>query len=103
MDIYHVIERPLVTEKSTHQTTQTQAQSRSRDGRGGSYTFEVHPEATKAEIRQAVEKVYSVKVIGVRTSNRIGKTRRYKQTLGKTRGWKKAVVVLDPNHHIDLF
>lgn len=103
MDIYHVIERPLVTEKSTHQATQTQEASKSRRGRGGSYTFEVHPEASKAEIRQAVEKVYGVKVIDVRTSNRLGKQRRYKQTLGRTRGWKKAVVVLDPAHHIDLF
>lgn len=97
MDIYHTIIRPLVTEKSSHQTRVT------ADDRGGSYSFEVHPLANKAQIRDAVEKIYGVKVMAVRTSNKIGKTRRFRTMVGHARHTKKAVVVLDPGSHIDLF
>src|SRR5437667_4289083 len=103
MDIYHTIIRPLVTEKGTHQSQVTHDGSRTRPARGGAYTFEVHPDANKAQIRQAVEKIYNVHVQSVRTSNRAGKRRRYRMTMGQTRSWKKAVVVLHPEHHIDLF
>ncbi|MCK6454971.1 MAG: 50S ribosomal protein L23 [Phycisphaerae bacterium] len=103
MDIYHIIRRPLVTEKGTHQSTQSHAATRSRGGRGGSYTFEVHPEANKSEIRNAVEKIYNVRVVDVRTSRRSGKRRRYRFKFGTTRETKKAVVVLHPDYHIDLF
>jgi large subunit ribosomal protein L23 len=97
MDIYHTIIRPLVTEKSSHQSRVT------TDERGGAYSFEVHHNANKAEIRDAVEKIYGVKVISVRTSNKIGKARRFRTTVGHARHTKKAVVVLDPGSHIDLF
>jgi large subunit ribosomal protein L23 len=103
MDIYHTVIRPLVTEKGTHQSQQSHGQTRSRPGRGGSYTFEVHPEASKPQIRQAIERIYNVRVLEVRTSNRPGKARRYRYKVGRTRKWKKAVVVLHPDHHIDLF
>jgi large subunit ribosomal protein L23 len=103
MDIYHTIVKPLVTEKGTHQSQQQHAETGSRPARGGAYTFEVHAKASKPQIRQAVEKIYDVRVHSVRTSNRVGKRRRYRLTVGKTRSWKKAVVVLDPDHHIDLF
>ncbi len=103
MDIFHVIQRPLVTEKSTHQSKRGHDATASRPGRGGAYTFEVHLEAKKAEIRQAIEKIYGVRVVDVRTSNRLGKQRRHRKTRGRTRSWKKAVVVLHPDHHIDLF
>lgn len=103
MDIYHTIIRPLVTEKGTHQSQIQHDASGTREARGGAYTFEVHPEANKAQIREAVEKIYKVKVLAVRTSNRQGKRRRYRTTFGQTRGWKKAVVVLRPEYHIDLF
>ncbi len=103
MDIYHTIIRPLVTEKGTHQSQQAHGQTRSREARGGAYAFEVHPRANKAQIRQAIEKIYSVKVMAVRTSNRAGKRRRYRMHYGTTPGWKKAVVVLRPEYHIDLF
>jgi len=103
MDIYHVIQRPLITEKGTLQSKRTFAETKSREGRGGAYAFEVHPAASKMEIRQAVEKIYGVRVIDVRTSVREGKRRRYRYTMGKTSDWKKAVVVLHPDHHIDLF
>lgn len=103
MDIYHVIKRPLVTEKGTHQSQQSFAATRHKPSRGGSYAFEVHPKATKANIKQAIEKVYNVKVLTVRTANRKGKLRRVRYKTGTTRDWKRAVVVLHADHHIDLF
>lgn len=91
-DIYSIVIRPLVTEKGTHQS-QTRA----------AYAFEVSPDANKAQIRQAIEKIYNVKVLDVRTANRKGKPRRAGYRWGKTKDWKKAVVVLHSDHHIDLF
>jgi large subunit ribosomal protein L23 len=91
-DIYGVIVRPLVTEKGTYQ-----AQTRN------AYAFEVSAEANKAQIKQAVEKIYQVKVTSVRTANRKGKPRRTGWKYGATKHWKKAVVMLDPEYHIDLF
>lgn len=103
MDIYSIIKRPLVTEKGTHQAGLSHEASRHKQARGGSYTFEVHPEASKPMIRQAIEKIYNVKVQSVRTANRKGKPRRVRYKIGKTPDWKKAVVVLHESHHIDLF
>jgi len=103
MDIYNIVRRPLVTEKGTHQSQQSHAATRNRAARGGSYTFEVHAEASKPQIREAIEKIYNVKVLSVRTANRQGKQRRVRFKIGKTADWKKAVVVLHPDHHIDLF
>lgn len=103
MDIYSIVKRPLVTEKGTHQSQQAFAATRTMASRGGSYTFEVHPDASKPIIKQAVEKLYGVKVQSVRTSNRKGKARRVRYKIGTTRSWKKAVVVLHEGHHIDLF
>lgn len=103
MDIYHIIKRPLVTEKGTHQSQQTYAATPHMPARGGAYAFEVHPNASKPLIRAAVEKIYNVKVKSVRTSSRKGKMRRVRYKVGKTADWKKAVVVLDAKYHIDLF
>jgi len=103
MDIYHVIKRPLVTEKGTHQAQQSHSATRHKPARGGSFAFEVHRDASKVEVKQAIEKIYNVKVLSVRTSNRQGKTRRVRYKIGRTADWKKAVVVLHADHHIDLF
>jgi len=103
MDIYHIVRRPLVTEKGTHLSQQSHAATRTEPARGGSFTFEVHPRATKPMIRQAIEKIYDVKVLSVRTQIRKGKQRRVRFKLGTTRDWKKAVVVLHADSHIDLF
>lgn len=97
MDIYHTVIRPLVTEKSTFQ-----ARESSKAG-GGSYSFEVHPMANKTQIRDAIEKIYGVKVLDVRTSNRPGKVRRFRFQFGQTRQTKKAIVTVDKDSHIDLF
>jgi large subunit ribosomal protein L23 len=91
-EIYNVLVRPLVTEKGTHQSQALNA-----------YAFQVAPGANKAQIKQAVEKIYNVKVLDVRTANRKGKPRRAGRMMGKTPHWKKAVVVLHEDYHIDLF
>lgn len=103
MDVYHIIKRPLVTEKGTHQSTQSFPSSRTRPARGGAFTFEVHSDASKPMIRNAIEKIYNVKVASVRTSNRQGKRRRVRFKTGRTADTKKAVVVLHEGYHIDLF
>ena len=103
MDIYHIVKRPLVTEKGTHQSTQSFPATRTQAARGGAYAFEVHADASKPMIKRAVELLYNVKVASVRTANRRGKRRRVRFKTGQRRGWKKAVVVLEGEHHIDLF
>jgi len=92
MDNTNVIIKPLVTEKSTH-VQQTR----------NAYAFEVHANANKPEIKKAVEKLYNVKVVDVRTMNRKGKPRRSKYKMVTTPTWKRAIVVLDENSRIDLF
>lgn len=92
MDHTQVIIRPLITEKSTHQAATR-----------NSYAFEVHKDANKPLIRNAVEKIYNVKVIDVRTMNRKGKPRRSRHAMTTTSDWKRAIVVLDENSRIDLF
>jgi large subunit ribosomal protein L23 len=92
MDHTNVIIKPLITEKSTHQQTTRNA-----------YAFRVHPEANKHQIKNAVEKIYAVKVLDVRTMNRKGKPRRTKFKMTTTGDWKRAVVVLDENSRIELF
>ena len=91
-EIYSTIIRPLVTEKGTHQSATLNA-----------YAFEVAPGANKAQIKQAIEKIYGVKVLEVRTATRKGKPRRTGMRWGTTSHWKKAVVVLHEDHRIDLF
>jgi large subunit ribosomal protein L23 len=67
------------------------------------YTFLVHPDANKTEIRQAVETIWGVKVVGVNTLNRKGKTKRFRFTEGKRRDTKRAVVKLAPGDRIEIF
>ena len=92
MEKNSVIIKPLITEKSTHQQ-----QTRN------SYAFQVHPEANKHQIKEAIERTYNVKVNDVRTMNRKGKPRRSRFKMTKTSDWKRAVVVLDENSRIELF
>jgi len=92
VDDYNVIIRPLVTEQGMHFANVK-----------GAYSFEVNKKANKAQIKNAVERLYNVKVQKVRTANHKGKHRRKGRTLGVTASWKKAVVFLEPEFHIDLF
>jgi large subunit ribosomal protein L23 len=92
VDDYNVIIRPIITEQGTHLATAK-----------GAYSFEVNKKANKTQIKKAVETLYNVKVDKVRTANRQGKQRRKGRTIGATASWKKAVVYLGPDYHIDLF
>jgi len=92
MDTNSIIIKPLVTEKSTHQQNTRNA-----------YAFQVHPEANKHQIKDAIERQYQVKVRDVRTMNRKGKPRRSKFKMTTSSDWKRAVVVLDENSRIELF
>ena len=103
MDIYQIIKRPLVTEKGTPQSEQSFEATRSKPSRGGSFAYAVHADASKPMIREAVEKIYKVKVLSVRTANYLGKRRRVRYKTGRTANWKKAVVVLHADYHLDLF
>jgi large subunit ribosomal protein L23 len=92
VDDHSIIVRPLITEQGVHL-----ANTR------GAYPFEVNKNANKIQIKNAIEKVYGVKVRKVRTANRKGKYRRKGKGAGYTPSWKKAVVYLEPDYHIDLF
>ena len=92
MDNINIIIKPLVTEKSTHLQNTRNA-----------YAFQVSKDANKVQIRRAVEKLYDVKVVDVRTMNRKGKPRRAKFKMTHTSDWKRAIVVLDENSRIELF
>jgi large subunit ribosomal protein L23 len=81
--IYQVIRRPLITEKSTV-LKETQS----------TVCFEVHRDATKPEIKKAVESLFGAKVKEVRVSNVHGKTKRQGRHAGRRPDWKKAYVVL---------
>ncbi len=83
MNIYDVIRRPLITEKG-HDKRETE----------NTLCFEVHSEANKIEIKQAVEAVFRVKVAEVRTSVYAGKLRRRGRFTGYASDWKKAYVRL---------
>ena len=67
------------------------------------YTFVVHPDANKTEIKIAVEKIFNVKVTAVNTLNRKGKTRRTKSGLGKRKDTKRAIVSVAAGQSIDIF
>ena len=92
LETYQVILRPLVTEKGMHRST-----------RNNQYAFEVHLQASKDDVRRAVEDLFNVKVDKVRTQNRRGKPRRHKFKMGTTKAWKKAIVTLNEEHRIDFF
>jgi large subunit ribosomal protein L23 len=92
LEPHQIIVRPLVTEKGMHRSTRCNA-----------YAFEVNKLATKADVRRAVEDLFSVTVLKVHVQNRKGKPRRTRFRQGHTKDWKKAVVTLDPEHRIDFF
>jgi large subunit ribosomal protein L23 len=92
MDHTNVIIKPLITEKSTHQQNTR-----------NTYAFMVQDGANKPAIKQAVEKLYSVKVKDVRTLTRKGKPRRNRFKVTQTSSWKRAIVVLHEDSKIELF
>ena len=92
LEAHQVILKPMVTEKGMFQSDTL-----------NQYTFKVNPAATKIDIKNAIEKLFEVKVDKVATQMRKGKPRRYKFTYGKTKSWKKAIVKLKGDGKIDFF
>jgi large subunit ribosomal protein L23 len=90
--IHQTIVRPILTEKSS-QAYQDR----------GEYTFEVHPEANKIAIKQAVERLFGVKVTGVWTAQQRGKAKRMGKNVGRRNHWKKAIVKLREGDTIESF
>lgn len=90
-DSYRVVRRPLMTEKNTN-----------RSERRNEYTFEVEPCANKIQIRRAVEELFNVKVVDVRTSLKKGLARRVGSRQTMDSDVKKAVVKLAEGYKIDL-
>ena len=87
-----IIRRPLITEKSTQQKEESRQ-----------YVFEVHRDANKIEIQSAVERLFKVTVLQVRTSNVLGKVKRLGRRYGKRPDWKKAIITLKEGDRIDFF
>lgn len=90
MNLYDVIREPLITEKGTHQEKIRK------------YFFRVHPDAKKHEIREAVERLFNVKVAKVNTMLIGGKWKRVRFQPGRTPDWKKAVVTLKESYKISF-
>ena len=91
MDAHQIIRSPVISEKSYALIADNK------------YTFRVHPQAHKTQIRAAVEEVFDVQVTEVRTMKMKSKPKRRGWSTGRTREWKKAVVELAPGDRIELF
>ena len=91
MDPTQVIIRPVVSEKSFVLAE------------AGKYTFRVHDKAHKTQIRQAIEVLFDVKVLEVRTASVKSKPKRRGHTSGRTRAWKKAIVQVREGDSIPIF
>jgi large subunit ribosomal protein L23 len=91
MNAAQVIIRPVVSEKSYVLAA------------ADKYTFRVHPDAHKTQIRQAIEQLFDVGVVEVRTMSVKSKPKRRGYTSGRTRSWKKAIVQVRPGDSIPIF
>lgn len=87
---YDVIVSPVITEKSTAASEQNKV------------LFNVRLDATKADIKSAVEALFNVKVAKVNTLRRLGKVKRFRNTVGKLSDTKKAIITLAEGQNIDL-
>ena len=92
MNAQQVIQKPLVTERSM--------QLRDDENK---YAFRVHPRATKPEIRKAIEELFNVRVVGVTTSNMVGKYKRMGRYIGRRSAWKKAIVKVAEGQKIEIY
>lgn len=88
---YRIIQKPVISEKTSTDTMTRNA-----------YTFRVPLDANKVEIREAVQRLFDVKVLRVNTSKVNGKRRVRGRNVGFTQDWKKAIVVLSPDDKIDV-
>lgn len=87
---FDVLRRPRVTEKSVFQQAGL-----------NQHTFEIHPEANKSQVKEAVERLFGVKVTSVRIQNYDGKHRRTRMGSGQKAAWKKAIVSLADGENIE--
>jgi large subunit ribosomal protein L23 len=92
MNIYDVIKKPLITEKTTLE----------KDARNV-VAVVVNNDANKIQIKQAAEKLFKVEVSAVRTVNMAGKVKRTGKNIGKRSNWKKAYISLNVGSNIDFF
>jgi large subunit ribosomal protein L23 len=92
LEEYQILRKPMITEKS----------STLKDN-NNQVVFEVDPKANKSEISKAVEKLFKVTVLSVRTQNRSGKRKRLGKHLGRRKSWKKAIVTLRQGDRVDFF
>jgi large subunit ribosomal protein L23 len=89
---YDIIRRPINTEKTTLQRELN-----------NQFSFEVARDASRVDIKNAVEKIFNTRVQTVRTMQVKGKTKQRGRIVGKRRSWKKAIVKLMPGQRIDFF
>ena len=89
---YEIIKRPLITEKTSIQKE-----------KANQVSFEIDSRANRIEVQRAVEKIFNVKVLNIRTMHVRGKAKRRGRILGKRRSWKKAIVTLMPGQRIEFF
>ncbi|HMF13123.1 MAG TPA: 50S ribosomal protein L23 [Gemmataceae bacterium] len=94
LEPHQVILRPVITEKGTHQSTHENHNA---------YAFEVNSWATKDQIKHAVQELFGVRVLKVRTQTRQGKKRRYRFRVGTMSNWKKAIVKLHSEDKIEFY
>jgi large subunit ribosomal protein L23 len=88
---YDIIQEPLITEKGSLLSSKFRK-----------YVFRVRPRANKKEIKEAVERIFNVRVQAVNTMNYFGKLKRVRYRPGYTADWKKAVVTLKTGHTIEF-
>ena len=91
-NIYQIVKKPVITEKSNIQ----------KDDQN-QLTFDVDRQANKIEIKQAIESLFKVKVLKVRTMQMTGKTKRVGRNFGKRSDWKKAIVTVVEGQSIEFF
>ena len=91
MDYQDILIEPLLSEKATHLREM------------GKYVFKVNPQATKLQIKEAVGRLFGVKVEGCTVMNMQGKSRRVRYKVGKTSSWKKAIVTVAKGEVIKIF
>src|SRR5438132_13067346 len=94
LEPHQIILQPLITEKGTHQSTHENHNA---------YSFEVNLWATKEQIKHAVQELFGVRVLKVRTQMRQGKKRRYRSRVGQMSDWKKAIVKLHSEDKIEFY
>jgi large subunit ribosomal protein L23 len=92
LSVQDVVKRPLITEKAERNREATRQ-----------FAFEVHRDATKIQVKQAVEKLFNVHVLVVRTAVIRGKNKRVGRNIGRRPNWKKALVTLRDGDTIALF